>query len=227
NEEAAATVAHRRAEEVDRAAAVAAESAARDTAWLAAQAARLEAEAARLGAALPADEDTTASPVPPATDEPHRRADDPPRRTREPLHAAETSATTARERLRRAQERARLDEREEVEARLALDGLRDGLLVELAGLGETALRHLGAAPPTTDATAAPQSGEDDFDADALERALTTASAVWLEAPPPAEPPPPGRLASLRRRFHDLGAVNPFAAEEYAEVRARLDGLEAQ
>ena len=51
--------------------------------------------------------------------------------------------------------------------------------------------------------------------------------MWLEAPPPAEPPPPGRLASLRRRFHDLGAVNPFAAEEYAEVRARLDGLEAQ
>jgi len=314
NEEAAATVAHRRAEEVDRAAAVAAESAARDAAWLAAQAARLEAEAARLGAALPADEDTTASPVPPATDEPHRRADDLQRRKRElleelegaranrreserrraraeaatglaerqlasaaraaadlaeregrlamereeivrllaaaehevaeaegtlagiaaasagardRLHAAETSATTARERLRRAQERARLDEREEVEARLALDGLRDGLLVELAGLGETALRHLGAAPPTTDATAAPQSGEDDFDADALERALTTASAAWLEAPPPAEPPPPGRLASLRRRFHDLGAVNPFAAEEYAEVRARLDGLEAQ
>ena len=38
---------------------------------------------------------------------------------------------------------------------------------------------------------------------------------------------PARLATLRRRFHDLGAVNPFAADEYAEVRTRLDGLEGQ
>jgi chromosome segregation protein len=148
---------------------------------------------------------------------------------RERLHAAETSATAARERLRRAQERARLEEREEVEARLALDGLRDQLLVELAGLGETALRHLGATSPTTDAAAAPEGdgGDGDLDADALEQALAAASSAWLQAPPGAEPPPPGRLAGLRRRFHDLGAVNPFAAEEYAEVRARLDGLEAQ
>jgi chromosome segregation protein len=40
-------------------------------------------------------------------------------------------------------------------------------------------------------------------------------------------PPPSRLASLRRRFHELGAPNPFAAEEYEAVRTRLDGLEAQ
>ena len=146
---------------------------------------------------------------------------------RERLHGAEVSATAARERLRRAQERARQDEREEVEARLALDGLRDGLLVELAGLGETALRHLGAAPVTPGATVASEGGGDDLDADALEQALTAASVAWLQAPPTAEPPPPGRLAGLRRRFHDLGAVNPFAAEEYAEVRVRLDGLEAQ
>ena len=146
---------------------------------------------------------------------------------RERLHGAEASATAARERLRRAQERARQDEREEVEARLALDGLRDGLLVELAGLGEMALRLLGAAPLTPEATVASEGGEDNLDADVLEEALVTASVAWLQAPPTAEPPPPGRLAGLRRRFHDLGAVNPFAAEEYAEVRVRLDGLEAQ
>ena len=33
--------------------------------------------------------------------------------------------------------------------------------------------------------------------------------------------------ALRRRFHELGAVNPFAHDEYAELKTRLDGLEAQ
>jgi chromosome segregation protein len=32
---------------------------------------------------------------------------------------------------------------------------------------------------------------------------------------------------LRRRFHELGATNPYAVEEYAEVRERLESLEAQ
>jgi chromosome segregation protein len=32
---------------------------------------------------------------------------------------------------------------------------------------------------------------------------------------------------LRRRFHELGAVNPFAVDEYAAVRARLETLEGQ
>jgi chromosome segregation protein len=35
------------------------------------------------------------------------------------------------------------------------------------------------------------------------------------------------LGSLRRRFHELGAGNPFAAHEYAEVRDRLADLDAQ
>jgi chromosome segregation protein len=42
-----------------------------------------------------------------------------------------------------------------------------------------------------------------------------------------EPAAPGRLATLRRRFHELGATNPFAAEEHAHLRDRVDGLEAQ
>ncbi|HEX7223000.1 MAG TPA: hypothetical protein VF231_07100, partial [Candidatus Limnocylindrales bacterium] len=40
-------------------------------------------------------------------------------------------------------------------------------------------------------------------------------------------PGPGKLASLRRRYHELGAANPFAVDEYATVRARLEELETQ
>jgi chromosome segregation protein len=40
-------------------------------------------------------------------------------------------------------------------------------------------------------------------------------------------PSAGRIAALRRRFHELGAANPFAAREHDELRARVDGLEAQ
>jgi len=150
---------------------------------------------------------------------------------RERLREAESSVSAARERLRIAQERARLDEREDVEARLALESLREQLLVELAGLGTVALRHLGVTPSTIrpDDAAEPERepATEDIDPDDLERALATATETWLASPPPGEPPGAGRLASLRRRFHDLGAVNPFAADEYAEVKARLDGLETQ
>jgi len=135
---------------------------------------------------------------------------------REQLRTAEVAASAARERLRIAQERARLDEREEVESRLAMESLREQLLVELAGLGATGLHHLGVG-----------GGDAEPEPDVLEQALTRAAAAWQRDAPPAEPPPPGRLATLRRRFHDLGAVNPFAAEEHAEVQARLDGLEQQ
>jgi chromosome segregation protein len=63
--------------------------------------------------------------------------------------------------------------------------------------------------------------------EAIEEAVDAAAAVWEHDQPSGDPPSPTRLAALRRRFHDLGAVNPFAGDEYAEVRARLDGLEAQ
>jgi chromosome segregation protein len=32
---------------------------------------------------------------------------------------------------------------------------------------------------------------------------------------------------LRRRFHELGAVNPYAVDEYGPLKARLDSLETQ
>ena len=40
-------------------------------------------------------------------------------------------------------------------------------------------------------------------------------------------PTPARLTVLRRRYHELGAGNPFAADELAEVTERLDALETQ
>ncbi|MHB8958608.1 MAG: AAA family ATPase, partial [Candidatus Limnocylindrales bacterium] len=67
-------------------------------------------------------------------------ADDRAERAR--LAAAEHTATTARERLRSADDRARAADVAVMEARLGLDALREQLLVELAGLGEVGLRHL-------------------------------------------------------------------------------------
>ena len=145
---------------------------------------------------------------------------------RDRLRAAEATASTARERVRIAQERARIDERDDVEARIALEGLREQLLVELAALGPTALHLLDARP----ADAGQASGDvapADLEPEALEAALTNAATGWAATPAAGEPPNPARLATLRRRFHELGAVNPFAADEYAEVKARLDGLEVQ
>jgi chromosome segregation protein len=97
------------------------------------------------------------------------------------------------------------------------------------GWARPGLRQLGA----TASAAGPGRGyrcrEDELEPEpeALEQALTIAAAEWERTAPPADPPSPARLASLRRRFHDLGAVNPFAADEYAEVKARLELLDGQ
>jgi chromosome segregation protein len=78
----------------------------------------------------------------------------------------------------------------------------------------------GEKAPFADVTSA-----DDL-APALEGALQTALAAW-RADPETEAPSQGRLTTLRRRYHELGASNPFAAEEYAEIRDRLETLDAQ
>ncbi len=65
------------------------------------------------------------------------------------------------------------------------------------------------------------------DTEALEAALAVVAETWAAEPPTVPAPAPGRLAQLRRRYHELGAANPFAVEEYAELRTRLDGLETQ
>jgi chromosome segregation protein len=61
----------------------------------------------------------------------------------------------------------------------------------------------------------------------MEGLLSRTLERWAADKSATEPISSGKLASLRRRFHELGAGNPFAAEEYAELRERLDGMEAQ
>jgi chromosome segregation protein len=178
-------------------------------------------------------------------------ADDRAERSR--LAEAERAATSARERLRAADDRARAADVEAMESRLGLDALREQVLVELAGLGETGLRHLGQAAGLEPAVVAPLTdhvsvadgerpaitGEADAearpgaDADtsvesaALEAALDVLAPRWAAEPPATEAPSPGRLAVLRRRFHELGAANPFAVDEYRAVRERLESLDIQ
>ncbi|HSW41944.1 MAG TPA: hypothetical protein VLM76_05510, partial [Patescibacteria group bacterium] len=137
---------------------------------------------------------------------------------RERLRVAEQEVAAARDALRRAEEAHRSGEVQDLEARLGLDAVREQALVEFAGLGEVGLRALDPAAAANDI-------EDD--GAALAAALAAAGARWAAGPAAEQPAGPGRLASLRRRFHELGAANPFAVEEHAALRARVDGLEAQ
>ncbi|MGZ6340345.1 MAG: hypothetical protein ACXWMX_00695, partial [Candidatus Limnocylindrales bacterium] len=176
---------------------------------------------------------------------------------RERLATAEDSANAARERLRAAEERTRSAEVADLEARLGLDAVREQTLVELAGLGDMGLRLLAEAGATAaeEALAAPHGmvvgtaglpsaasaahadvpevldaddpgDESERQSSVLETALAELVGGWA-AGPPLEAPTSARLASLRRRFHDLGAANPFAVEEHTQLRGRLDGLETQ
>jgi chromosome segregation protein len=140
------------------------------------------------------------------------------------LTAAEADAARARETLAAGQAREQAAERESLEARLALDGIREQALVELAGLGRLGLDHLRALAGTDVESGDPE--DESADDLALAHAVEVAAPIWAATQPP-EAPTPGRLATLRRRFHELGAGNPYAVEEFAEVKARLDGLESQ
>jgi chromosome segregation protein len=163
------------------------------------------------------------------------------------LADAEGAAGAARERLRAAEERSRTEEHRDLEARLGRDALREQLLVELAGLGRLGLVHLEAVagshvspdrpiPPSASSAGRDNGAERSDESDAsdesdegtlLASALDAAGVCWAAVQPPSEAPGPGRLAALRRRYHELGAANPYAVEEYAAVRARLDDLERQ
>ena len=143
------------------------------------------------------------------------------------LSEAERTASGARERLRSADDRLRGADHAELEARLGLEALREGVLVELAGMGDLGLASLGvtAAPveafdPTDDITPADETV-------ALEAALAVVTDRWAAESPTAPPLAAGRLAQLRRRYHELGAANPYAVEEYAELKTRLETLETQ
>jgi chromosome segregation protein len=149
--------------------------------------------------------------------------------SRDRLSSAERDASAARERLRSAEDRLRSAERTDLEARLGRDSLREQLLVELAGLGELGLRRLRAESESEaepEGASESQPDEDDEGA-ALESALSSVTDRWGAVPPATEAPSAGRLAVLRRRYHELGAANPFAVDEYAELKVRLETLETQ
>lgn len=176
-------------------------------------------------------------------------ADDRAERVR--LTEAERSATVARQRLRAAEDRARTSDVAMLEARLGLESLREQLLVELAALGEVGLRHLadtagvdpvefervaareGAAAEAGESADAAAAGHDRVadaagaETAAFEAAVEILAPRWTAVGPGVEPPSPGRLATLRRRFHELGAASPFAVDEFRAVRDRLGSLEAQ
>jgi chromosome segregation protein len=76
----------------------------------------------------------------------------------------------------------------------------------------------------------PAADDDDAISDevaALEAALARVTPLWASEPPASPAPSPARLGQLRRRFHELGAVNPYAVDEYAELKTRLETLETQ
>jgi len=166
---------------------------------------------------------------------------------RERLSGAERAASIAREQLRLADERLRAADRADLEARLGRDSLREQLLVELAGLGDLGRRRLeaeagvvpvpvgpGLGPEPRGAQPAPSEAREDRsdpdesdEAAALEDALDAVTERWAQRAAEIDPPSPGRLAMLRRRYHELGAANPFAVEEHQAVRDRLETLETQ
>ena len=141
---------------------------------------------------------------------------------RRQLVTAETAAARARERLREAEGRSRAAEVAAMEALLKVELQREQLLVELAGIGPDAVAALAGAEASDRPAETAEALTDD-----LARALDSAIARWQSEALPDEPPTSAKLASLRRRFHDLGAGNPFAATEYAEARGRLDAMETQ
>ncbi|CAN5274123.1 chromosome segregation protein SMC [soil metagenome] len=141
------------------------------------------------------------------------------------LQQSERAALKAREKLRAADVRSRSAEVAAMEARLHLEQVREQLLVELAGIGPDGLAALA------NEVVGPAVSVDDLSSEVLgarlEAALDEAVLGWEARPAEAQVVATGRLAALRRRFHELGASNPFAVQEYAEVRARLEELEAQ
>lgn len=161
------------------------------------------------------------------------------------LLASEAVAAASRERLRVAESRSRQAEVAEMEARLQLDAARQGLLVELASIGSAGLEALRVACGSDVGDAgveagAVEEGSDDHPgggargedlSTALEATLAAALQTWRQVDAAATDSPPspgpGRLSALRRRFHELGASNPFAAQELSEVNERLSALEAQ
>ena len=141
------------------------------------------------------------------------------------LAAAEATVTSARDRLRAVEDRLRGAEVAELEHRLALDLIREQVLVELGGLGGVGLGALGLRLAAVDQGAWTGRGSrraaalDEIPADVLER--------WAAATPAEPPASPARLATLRRRYHELGRRQSAGDRGVRQLRTRLEGLETQ
>ena len=170
---------------------------------------------------------------------------------RDRMAAAERASAAARDRLRAVDARLRAADHADLEARLGRDALHEGIVAELAGLGALGIERLvrlAGADGTSDADGpefhgparrtetpgerrpAPDGSDEDAlsnEVVALEAALARVTPIWAAEPPAAPAPSPARLGQLRRRFHELGAVNPYAVEEYAALKTRLETLETQ
>jgi chromosome segregation protein len=144
------------------------------------------------------------------------------------LVAAERAAVDARERLRLAESASRDGEMSAMQARLQLEQTREQLLVELATIGADGSRVLRAAAGWPQDAISAEGADEANAAQEIETLLAQVVATWQsDRGADEQAPSSGRLASLRRRFNELGAGNPFAVEEYAELRERLETLEAQ
>ncbi len=141
------------------------------------------------------------------------------------LVAAERSAAEAREKLRTAESSSRNAEMRSMEARLQLEQTREQLLVELATIGADGLLTLRLAAGREIS----QPDDESSAAETLEDLLEQVVGLWTaeSSAGSQDAPSQSRLTTLRRRFNELGQGNPFAAEEYDELRERLETMEAQ
>jgi chromosome segregation protein len=152
---------------------------------------------------------------------------------RERLTLAEGEAVAARDRLRAADERLRTADHADLETRLGLDALREAVVAEFAALGPLGIARLEALAGIEESGRLPEPADPDDEAGlsaevaALEAALAAVAPSWAARPPTEAPPGPARLNQLRRRFRDLGAANPYAVDEYAALKARLERLDGQ
>jgi chromosome segregation protein len=104
----------------------------------------------------------------------------------------------------------------------------DGVAADVAaGNGMAADREPVSVPPISSTPAADDDDAISDEVAALEAALARVTPLWASEPPASPAPSPARLGQLRRRFHELGAVNPYAVDEYAELKTRLETLETQ
>ncbi len=135
---------------------------------------------------------------------------------------AELTGSRARDRFRTAEDRLRAAEVGELEARLALDLIREQALGD-----DRRPRHARAASART-ACAAEAPDDDPALDETPARDPRLLGRTGRCRHPPAAARPGAPRPALRRRYHELGAANPMRrSRSTPSCKARLDRLEAQ